>query len=424
MFDGQGARRLSVLSVSLVGFLFLSILTLAAVRGAVNGSPTLTGGKVTPERGAAGSTFTFEVLYTDPDNLLPANGYPKLYIDGENVGRAMVENDSLDNNVADGKLYKYEWTPSMETITQLPFFENFKVNNRDLNPGENAVFSGYLIDNHDFRFYAQNSLGENASDPASNVNKGPQTSVAGSTVKLFLLQEENFVEVEESTTGDNGYFSISIKAPGSGSYGYFAEFQGGENNQTSQSDIEALITFNALSIGAISWAISTVLILVFIFFLARGMSISQYRRALLIGFLSAIAFWFLFGAGLIGFILAGAIAGYLYARNVRGFFKHLRFGALVAMLFALVYFTISSFLIKTIAADYVIGTFGYSISNGQLLELLISETFFFAFFYGLFVGLGAVLGGILRKALKPAEQRPVTVAGSDTTAASGLRLQG
>jgi hypothetical protein len=424
MFDRQGARRLGVLSLYVASFLFLSIITLATVRGSVNGSPTLTGGEVIPEKGAAGSTFTFEVVYSDSSSLLPADGYPKLYIDGEAGGRTMVENDPLDNNVADGKLYKYEWTPTIENEINLPIFENFKVNNRDPNPGQEAVFSGYLLENHDFYFYAQNSIGENARDPASNVYKGPEVSVSGSTVRLFLLPGENSVEVGSDNTDENGYFSISIEAPSSGSYGYFAEFQGGENNQTSQSDIEALITFNALSIAAISWAISVVLILVFIFFLARGMTISQYRRTLLIGFLLAIAFWFLFGAGLIGFIMAGAIAGYLYARNVSGFFKHLRFGALVAMLFALVYFTISSFLIKTIAADYVIGTFGYSISNGQLLELLISETFFFAFFYGLFVGLGAVLGGILRKALKPAEQRPVTVAGSDTTAASGLRLQG
>jgi hypothetical protein len=424
MFDGQSARRLGILTVCLIGFLFLSVMTLSTVRGSVNDSPTLTDGKVTPERGSASSIFTFEVLYSDPDNLLPADGYPKLYIDNEDVGRTMVENDPMDENVADGKLYKYDWAPSTENEITLPTFENFKVNNRDANPGQEAVFSGYLIDNHYFYFYVQNSLGENARDPESDVHGGPESSVSGSTVKLFLLPGENSTEVGSETTDENGYFSISIEAPTSGSYGYFAEFQGGENNQISQSDIVALITFNALSIAAISWAISMVLIVVFIFFLARGMSISKYRRPLLIGFLMAILFWFLFGAGLIGFILAGAIAGYLYARDVRGFFKHLRFGALVAMLFALVYFTVSSFLIKTIAADYVTGYFGYSVSNGQLLELLVSETFFFAFFYGLFVGLGAVLGGILRKALKPAEQKPVPVAGSETTAASGSRLQG
>jgi hypothetical protein len=421
MFDGQSEKRLGIISVCLVGFLFLSVLTLSTARGSVNGSPALTDGKVTPERGVATSTFTFEVLYSDPDNLLPADGYPKLYIDNENIGRTMLENDSVDNNVADGKLYKYIWTPSTENEIIPPTFENFKVNNRDSSPGEEAVFSGYLIENHDFYFYVQNSSGENSRDPASNLHEGPETSVSGGAVKLLLLPGENSREVGSDTTDENGYFSITIEAPGSGSYGYFAEFRGSENNQTSQSDIEALITFSALSIGAISWAISMVLILVFIFFLARGTSISKYRRPLLIGLLLALLFWFLFGAGLIGFILAGAITGYMYARDVKGFFKHLRFGALVAMLFALVYFSISSFLIKTIAADYVTGFFGYSISNGQLLELLVSETFFFAFFYGLFVGLGAVFGGILRKALKPAEQRPVSVAGSDT-AASGSRL--
>lgn len=424
MFDRQRARRLGVLSLCVASFLFMSILALTTARGNVNGSPTLTGGKVIPEKGAVSSTFTFEVVYSDSSSLLPAGGYPKLYIDGEAVGRTMVENDPADNNVADGKLYKYKWTPSMENKIKLPIFENFKVNSRDPNPGQEAVFSGYLFDTHNFYFYAQNSRGENALGPASDAYEGPEVGASGITVRLFLLPEENSVEVGSDNTDENGYFSISIEAPSSGSYGYFAEFQGGENNQTSQSEIEALITFNALSIAAISWAISVVLILVFIFFLSRGISKSQYRRPLLIGFLAAITFWLLLGAGLIGFIMAGAIAGYLYARNVSGLIKHLRFGALVAMLFALVYFTISAFLIKNIVANYVTDIFGHSISNVQVLELLISETFFFSFFYGLFVGLGAVLGGILRKALKPAEQRPVPVAGSDTTAASGLRLQG
>lgn len=419
MFDWKGTKRLGIISICLVGFLFMSILTLATVKGSVNGSPTLTDGKVIPGKGAISTTFTFEVVYSDPDNLLPANGFPKVYIDGENVGRTMVENNPADNNVADGKLYVFEWTPSTENEFKLPIFENFKVNKNDPNPGQEAVFSGYLLENHDFYFYVQNSLGENARGPASGVYGGPDTSSSGSTVRLFLLPEENFEEVGSDATDENGYFSISIQAPSSGSYGYFAKFQGSEDNQISQSDIEALITFNALGIAAISWAISVLLILLFIFFLSRGMAISQYRRSLLIGFLAAIAFWLLFGAGLIGFILAGALAGYLYAKYVRGMFKHLRFGALVAMLFSLVYFTISAFLIKTIAANYVTDIFGHSISNLTLLELLISETFFFAFFYGLFVGLGAVLGGILRKALKPAEQRPVPVAGSDTTAASG-----
>jgi hypothetical protein len=424
MFDGQGARRLSVLSVSLVGFLFLSILTLSTVRGSGNGSPTLTGGKVTPEKGAASSTFAFEVVYSDPDNLLPSNGYPTLYIDGETVGRAMVENDPMDNNVADGKLYKYEWTPSIENEIGLPIFENFKVNNRDLNPRQEAVFSGYLIDNHNFYFYAQNSLGENARDPESNVQEGPETSVSGATVKLFLLTGENSVEgVGSDNTNENGYFSISIEAPSSGSYGYYAEFQGGENNQTSQSDIVALITFNVLSIAAISWAISVVLIVVLIFFLSRGISRSQYLKPLIIGFLFVIVLPLLAGP-LFGLIVAGAIAGYMYAGRVSGFIRHLRLGALIAMLLMLLNFSITAFLIRDVAANYVTSDFGYSISNGQLLELLIFGTFFSAIFYGLFVGLGAVLGGILRKALKPAEQRPVTVAGSDTTAASGSRLQG
>jgi hypothetical protein len=422
MIDRQDARRLGILSVCLVGFLFLSILTLATVRGSVNDSPTLTDGKVTPNKGAVSSTFTFEVLYTDPGNLSPMNGYPKLYIDGENLGRSMVENDPLDNNVADGKLYRYEWTPLSENENVLPIFENFKVNDRDLNPGQEAVFSGYLIENHYFYFYAQNSLGENAREPA-NVYGGPETSSSGFAVKLFLLPGENSVEeVGADNTVENGYFSIPIIAPSSKSYGYLAKFQGA-NNENSYSNIVSLITFNAPEIAAIYWFISMVLILVVIFFLSRGISKVQYLKPLIIGFLFVFILPLLAGL-LIGLIVAGAIAGYMYASRVSGFMRHLRLGALVAMLLILLNFTISAFLIRDVASNYVTDTFGYSISNAQLLEWLIFGTFSSAIFSGLFVGLGAALGGILRKTLKPAEQRPVPVAGSYTTAASGTRLQG
>jgi len=62
---------------------------------------------------------------------------------------------------------------------------------------------------------------------------------------------------------------------------------------------------------------------------------------------------------------------------------------------------------------------GRSIGNSELLKLLVIDILLYALFYIVYVGLGAILGGLLRKALKPAEQKPVTVAGPATTAASG-----
>ena len=417
MFHAQGGRRLSILWMSAAAFLFLSILAVTIARANVDSSPTLTGGKVIPENGAWGSTFTFEVVYTDPDNLLPAEGYPRVYINGEAGGRAMVENDPADNDVKDGKLYKYEWKPSIENEKKLPLLENFKVNNNYPNLGQAAIFSGYLIDNHDFYFYAGNISGENARDPATGVHKGLRVAVSGRTVRLLLLGGDNSI-VGQDNTDENGYFSISINASSSGSYGYFAKFEGDEYHESSLSDMEYLITFNALTISTISGVFSVILILVLIFLLSRGISKAQYLQPVLIGLLVAIVFSFLLAAGFIGLIMTGAVAGYLYASKASGWSKHLRVGGLVASFLLLGLIFVRAYFIKETAAYYVVNIVGRSIGDGELLQLLVVETIFSAFFYIIFVGLGAILGGLLRKALKPAEQRPFMVAGPATTAAS------
>jgi len=401
-------------------FLFLLIFTVPAVARArnVDSSPTLTGGKVTPENGTWGSTFAFEVVYTDPGNLMPAEGYPKVYIGGEAQGRAMIENDPADNDVTDGKLYRYEWTPAEENDKKLPLFENFMVNNSYPDPGREVIFSGYLIDDNNFYFYVENPRGENARNPATGTYNGPRVAVGGRTVSLLLLEENSSV-VGSGNTDENGYFSISIEAPSSGSFGYIAKFEGDEHHESSISDMECLITFDAFTISTISGVLSVILILVLIFLLSRGISKAQYLKPVLIGLLIAVVFLFLFVAGSIGLMMAGAVTGYLYARKVSGWGRHLRVGGLVALFLLLVLCFARAYLIKETAEYYVLTLVGRSIGNSDLLKLLVLETFLSAMFYIIFVGLGAILGGLLRKALKPAEQKPVTVAGPATTAASG-----
>jgi len=386
-------------------FLSISIVPLACA----DNSPILSGGKVTPENGALDSTFIFEVVYRDPSNVMPADGFPRVYIGG--AINEMEENDPADNDVTDGKLFMYEWTPAVENDKKLPLFENFEVNSRYPDPGEEAVFSGYLLDYYSFYFYVENPQGEDARDPTTDAHIGPMVAVNGKTVLLFETLLENDI-LGSGETSENGYFSISIEAPSSGSFAYRASFEGDKNHKSSLSVMECLITFDAFTISAISIVFSGILILVLIFLLSRGVSRVQYLKPLLIGFLVAIVFTFLFAAGFIGLIMAGAVAGYLYARNVSGWSRHLRVGALVALFLFLVLSVVRAYLIKETAAFYVLEIVGHSIGNSEFLELLIFETIFSALFYIVFLGVGAILGGFLRKLLKPSEQRPATVEGS------------
>jgi hypothetical protein len=400
-----GGKKLNVLWVGAATLLFLSIF---AVHVTYAGhSPILSGGKVTPENGAWDSAFTFEVVFRDPSDVMPAGGYPKIYIDGETQGREMVENDPADNDITDGKLYRYEWPPDMENDRKTPLFEDFEVNNRYPDPGENVIFSGYLIDNHNFYFYVKNLENDNARDPETGAYSGPTVAVSGRTVTLLLIEMDNSV-VGSDNTDENGYFSISIEAPDSGSFAYRAEFEGDTYHESSQSVMECLITFDALSISGISTVFSVVLILALMLLLSRGISRAQYLWPVLIGFLVATIFTFIFMAGVIGWILAGVVAGYMYARKVRGWSKHLRVGALVALFLLLILCLLRGYFIKETAAIYILEWSDRSISNSELLELIIFETIISTLFYIIYIGVGAVLGGLLRKLLKPAEHEPVT----------------
>ncbi|MDI6819755.1 MAG: hypothetical protein QMC89_02470 [Candidatus Hodarchaeaceae archaeon] len=413
MFCGrrEGGRP-SALWMGVVLSLFLSVFTAVAARGGnVNSSPVLIGGKVTPENGTWGSTFIFEVIYIDPENLMPAEGYPRIYINRWANGSAMVENDPTDDDVTDGKLYRYEWTPAGEDIGK-----------------------------HSFYFYAENPKGENAQDPMDGVYSGPRVTKKPTTIDNFevdvrdpnpgkvvtfsgylkcdnagvdgkieirILFKEDVFTVGSDNAVENGYFSISIEAPDSGSFGYIAKFDGNSYYENSQSDMEYLTTFDAFTIATIYCILSVIMILVLMFLLSRRISRAQYLKPALIGFLAAVVFIRLFVASLIGLMVAGAIAGYLYARNVSGWSKHLRVGGLVALFFMLFLCFESAYFIRGVAASLVLGI-GYSISNGEFLELLIINTIFVALFFIIFVGVGAIFGGLLRKLLKPAERGPVT----------------
>lgn len=101
--------------------------------------PAFTAGNVTPTSGPWGSTYTFEVTYIDADNDFPVSGFPKLYLDGNAI--TMTEKDATDTSVEDGKVYEYEWATTSADIG-----------------------------NHDFYFYAEDSEGVSARDPATGTH--------------------------------------------------------------------------------------------------------------------------------------------------------------------------------------------------------------------------------------------------------------
>lgn len=378
-------------------FLFLVIFTSSvADAGEFGDSPSLSGGKVIPENGTWGSIFTYEVLFMDPENILPAEG-PRVYIDG-GVGRLMKEDDPADNNVVDGKLYKYEWKPSEENIKKSPFFDNFRVDDYTVDPGRRVTFSGYLFCDYSFYFSHVKNGSENARDPITGTYSA-RVALSGRRIDLI---EENSV-VKSDNTDENGYFSISIDAPSSGSYAYAVSFAGDDHFNSSRSYVEPVITFNTLSVSAFFCIFSVVVVLFLAFLLSRGIRRSQYLRPVLIGFALAMFLAFLLGAGFIGLIVAGAVTGYLYAREVKGWSRHLRAGGLVALFLVLVSCFEIAALIKRMAADYVV-SLGRSISNTELLAGLFFNVLFSAFIIILWVGLGASLGGYLRKSLKPKEE--------------------
>ncbi len=388
---------------------FLLFFTVSTANAEDTGnSPSLSEGRVVPESGAWGSTFVYEVVYKDPDNnIMPANGYPQVYIDGENIGRPMEENNPADNDATDGKLYRYEWVPAEENI-----------------------------DNHSFYFYVENPLGENARDPLDNVHSGPEvTKVTKKSVvidnfevdirypdpgeiitfsgylrsdnvgvggeRVDLSEDDNVVGSD--TTDGNGDFSISIEAPSSGAYVYAVNFAGDNHYEKSLFYLKAVVTFDAFTISAIFGGFSVVLVLVLAFLLSRGINRDQYLKPVLIGSLIAVFLAFLLGAGFIGLIVAGAVTGYLYAREVKGWSRHLRAGGLVALFLLLVSCFEIALFIKETAANYVV-SIGYSISNAELLAGLGFNVLFSTLVLILWVGLGAILGGYLRKSLKPKEE--------------------
>lgn len=403
--------------ISLVGLAYTFSITVASAGAGASGSLTLEGAQVSPENGPWGSIFTFEVIYTNNENNMPAAGYPKVYIDGS--PETMVEKDPTDYDVTDGKVFKYDWSTTKDNVgthsfycfVETPTGENArdpatgtdngplvekwslslscKVDKPEPDTGENVIFSGHLR--------------------TSEENKG----LAGEGIILYKLLSGNKVSASSSVTGENGHFTLLLDAPSSGIFCYRAQFPGDNYYAESESSKLYVNTLNKPLVFGIYAVILFALVGVMMLLFSRGIPRVHYLKPVLLGF--ALGFLLLIiGAGFIGVLAAGGIAGYLFAKEARRWTKHLRVGCMTGFLFLLAGGLIFAYFLTGSPADVGLN---YSVTQMGVFGILFSDIIFSLVNYALLVGIGAVLGGTLRKLLKPAEQRPI---GSGVTTSSGV----
>ena len=400
-------HRLALLSLIIAGLAFFSHIATASAVSSASGSPTLENAGVTPENGSWGSTFTFTVIYTDANGSPPAPGYPKLYLD--NTAMVMEENDPADNNVTDGKVYFENWTPAKENIgphnfyfyVETPSGENAQtpaigmwvnhpmslsceVDNPEPAAGETITFSGYLRT-------ADDNLGK-----------------AGENIILYKLFLDNYISVGSAPTRENGYFTLSLEAPGPEISCYIALFPGDNDLAENISGGLYSSTLNKSLVLGGYVAILIAIIGIAMFLLRRGIARTNYLMPVLIGF--ALGFFLiLIGASTLGILAAGAITGYLFAKKAPEWTKHFRIGCITGLLFLLTLGLISVYSIVTLSPEDL-GVI-YSITQTGIFTSLFTSTIFSLVYYSLLVGMGAVVSGMLYKILKPREQKPPSGSG-------------
>ena len=373
--------------------------------GEVSEGPTLEGARVVPEEGPWGSTFTFEITYvSDNENDVPATGYPKIFLNGS--PKSMVENDPTDGDVTDGKVYTYHWTTAKENVGS-----------------------------HTFYFYVETLSGKNARDPATGAHDGPLVrkrslslscevddrepatgetitfsgymrkteenfGVAAKGVTLYKLLPDNEDNVGSATTDENGYFILRLHAPSPGIFFYSARSPGDNYFEASESPRLHVNTLDKPMVLGVYAIILLALVMGLMFLLSRGIAKENYLKPAMLGFF--LGFFLLFaGAGFIGVLAAGGIAGYLSGREVRGWTKHLRIGWMTSFLFLLVSGLSFAFFLVQFPAVFL----KYSVTQAEVFGILINTTIFSGIHYALVVGLGAVLGGMLRRPSRPPETK-------------------
>ena len=412
--------RLALLGLIIVGLAcFFSVASANAVTSNPD-SPTLENAGVTPENGPWGSTFTFTVTYTDANGSLPAPGYPKLYLD--NTAIVMEENNPADNDVTDGKAYFENWTPAKENIGPHTFYfyvetlsrENARTPAADMyevlrvkqpmslscgvdNPepavGETITFSGDLRT-------ADENLGQ-----------------AGENITLYEIFLDYYISVGSATTDENGHFTLSREVPSQGIFSYIAWFPGSNYYENAESPGLYSITLDKSLVFVSYSAVLVAIIGIAMFLLVRGIPRAHYLMPVLIGFVLGF-FLLLFGAAVLSFLAAGLITGYLSAKKVPQWTRHLRIGCITGLLFVLTLGIVLVYSIVALSPGDLSGI--YSITQAEIFSSLFTSTIYLVY-YSMMVAMGAAVGGMLHKILKPREQKPSDGSGEATS--SGVEQQ-
>ncbi len=407
--------------VIVIGFACFFSPAVASADASASSGPTLEGAQVSPENGPWGSIFTYEVIYADNENNMPAVGYPKVYIDGNPEN--MVGKDPTDNDVTDGKVYKYDWTTVKEDVGSHIFYYYV-----EMHTGENAATgtdNGPLVENRPVSLSCEVDKPEPAAGEILTFDGYLRTTeenlgVAGGSITLYKLLLDNDVSVGPSTTDENGYFALQLDAPSSAIFCYRARFPGDNYYAASESSILYVNTINKLWVFGLYAVILLALVGAMMSLFSRGIARARYLIPVVLGFL--VGFFLIFiGAGFLGILAAGGIAGYLLAKATQEWTKHLRIGCMTGFLFLLVMELVIAFFLTW---DPGVLGLDYSVTQMEVFGILFSETISSVMYYVLLAGVGAMMGGMLRKLLKPAGPWSATVGRSGYSRSERVNSRG
>lgn len=387
----------------IVSLLFLGVFVQIgeALTGSTEG-PTLTEGQITPESGLWGSEYTFTVTYYHSGNVPPSQNQPKLYLGGSE--KTMKEENSLDKNVEDGKVYFKKWIPGPENVGGHTFYFQVRDNSgENVRYPESGSFEGPLI--RAFTIIELNLKRENENMVFSGSLKTFRENkpLRGESITIYeALREENS-EICSTRTVENGVFSFSTGVPeGNGIFRYYASFQGGGIYGESKSDSVYFKSFSTFQVFLIPLLVVLIILIGTGHLLGRGLDLRFYLLKILLGAFLAWVFFRFLGFGF-GILIGGVIIGFLLSKEVRKWTNWLKvgsFGGVIAFSIHMTMILLAFFTLpEAMGIEYGL-LLDYSISQGEFLQFLLFTGIQMGLFFVLLMGLGSILGGLLRKFLR------------------------
>jgi len=390
--------------------LALMLLIAAGLGGTASAAQAGDGG-VHPENGSWSSNFTFFLDYRDPSGHVPAQGSVVLHLD--NASFTMTENDALDRDSTDGKVYVFTWKPGRENVGEHSFYftaaEGTEGGVRF--PPEGSI-NGPLVLKAGARLICQASggrasAGENVTIEGALLSSDENSPIGGATLNLYLVRYENETLVHTIQSGPDGGFSTDVEVAGQGVACYRIVFSGDTyyENAVSQMIYISSLDGGAILYGYLGAFAAVVLILGLLLTRGpgRGFSAGVSGAGAATGFLLMYV-----GAGELGVLAAGAISGYIYCRRTREWTKHLKIGVLTGIILVFLVGAVLAYIL-TLPPEYL--RFNYSVTQDEIFTYLFQWSLYSAMLFLTFSGLGAVLGGFLHKLLKPEGKESSTVAG-------------